>query len=285
MKTPARFALSMGTFLLGAWLFVFGVQTAQTQVLPGWPAGFMAASNIPCTGGTITTSGGQTIHTFTSNANLVCSQAKTITALVIGPGGSGGGGWFGGGGGAGGMCELPSTSLAAGTYAVVIGTGGAAVTGNGVIGNQGSADTTFNGITAVKGGAGGAYDTVAAVGSAAGGAANAGTGKASTQTTPSGGATCYGNTGGTGTGTAGAGGGGAGGAGGGGAGNPGARGAGRANSISGASVTYSTGGRGGNNAGGSAACSQSGDGGDAASSTGGTSRAGCDGKVVVSYAS
>src|SRR5690349_15715621 len=68
-----------------------------------------AAFTAACTGGTITTSGGNTIHTFTSSGTLDCTGAggtQTANVLVVGGGGGGGGGSGsgarGGGGGAGG---------------------------------------------------------------------------------------------------------------------------------------------------------------------------------------
>src|SRR5215472_3617291 len=84
------------------------------------------------TGGTITVSGGKRIHTFTSTGTFVASGGCTITYLIVAGGGSGGGG-DGGGGGAGGLLT-GSTTIGAASYAVTVGTGGAAaavaVTGN-----------------------------------------------------------------------------------------------------------------------------------------------------------
>ena len=82
------------------------------------------------TGGTTSTSGSNTIHTFTSSGSFVVTGGgtKDVTAYVIGGGGAGGtqdssGGESGGGGG-GGMATKTFT-LSAGTYSVTVGAGGA----------------------------------------------------------------------------------------------------------------------------------------------------------------
>ena len=90
------------------------------------------------TGGTSSsiTDGGlsYTLLTFNSDANLVVGTAGLFDVLVIGGGGSGGGGGFGCGGGGAGNYIRATVYLAAATYAVTIGTGGA---GNGGAGNSG----------------------------------------------------------------------------------------------------------------------------------------------------
>jgi hypothetical protein len=78
-------------------------------------------SYVTATGGTVTTSGDYKIHTFTSDANFVVSDAgsaggsNTVDYLVV-AGGGGGGRGIGGGGGAGGYRE--SSGTASGSYAV-----------------------------------------------------------------------------------------------------------------------------------------------------------------------
>jgi hypothetical protein len=106
------------------------------------------------TGGTITTSGGYRIHTFTSSGTFTIYENKTVEYLIVG-GGGGGGEWFGGGGGGGGVRSGSSsiTGVGAGTnYAVNIGTGGAA--GSATRGNNGG-NSSFNSITSTGGGGGG----------------------------------------------------------------------------------------------------------------------------------
>ena len=65
------------------------------------------------------------IHTFTNGGTLACTGNGNVDCLVVGGGGSGGGGQpsGGGGGGAGGLVT-GSQFLLAGSYPVVVGTGG-----------------------------------------------------------------------------------------------------------------------------------------------------------------
>lgn len=212
--------------------------------------GVALSSPASATGGTITTSGGYTIHTFTSGGTFTVSGGSlSVDYLVVAGGGGGGGSLSGGdggcGGGAGGML-VNSTSLASGAYTITIGSGGA---GGDATANRGGAggDSIISGIaTATGGGGGGAYNN----------GLNGGNGG-------SGGGGNYTGTAGTGTGGQGNNGGsdpsnyGFSGAGGGGAGAVGANpsgasgktggngGAGVANSYSGSSVTYAGGGGGG----------------------------------------
>ena len=76
---------------------------------------------IIATGGTITTSGNDKIHTFTGPGTFtVCTAAVSaanniVSYAVVAGGGGGGGGYVGGGGGAGGFRELknPATPYTA----------------------------------------------------------------------------------------------------------------------------------------------------------------------------
>lgn len=83
------------------------------------------------TGGTVTTSGGKTIHTFTTSGDFVVPYAGSVDVLVVA--GGGGGASFnehsyykagGGGGGAGEFKETSTVSVSQQTYSVVIGNGG-----------------------------------------------------------------------------------------------------------------------------------------------------------------
>ena len=58
-------------------MFTFGTLTI--------PRSFMPAA----TGGTITYSGGKTIHTFTTSGNFVVNTSLTVDYLVVGGGGGG----------------------------------------------------------------------------------------------------------------------------------------------------------------------------------------------------
>ena len=109
-------------------------------------------------GGTKTTAGGYTYHTFTSSGNFVNTIASLSTEFLLVAGGGGGGsgddGTGGGtGGGAGGAIDGTAT-LSAATFAIVIGAGGSG--GKRVNGPEGTngGDSTFNSNTAIGGGRG-----------------------------------------------------------------------------------------------------------------------------------
>lgn len=116
-------------------------------------------------GGTVTYSGGYTIHTFTSTGVLqVDSSAngKVVEYLIIGGGGGGGhaepnpGGDGAGGGGAGGFVT-GFTTLSAGTKTVTVGLGGAGDLWQ--TQSSDGRDSEFNGIYARGGGGGGSDDS------------------------------------------------------------------------------------------------------------------------------
>ena len=136
---------------------------------------------IVATGGTITTSGNDKIHTFTGPGTFtvstaaLCAANNLVSYLVVGGGGSGGnGGGYGGAGGAGGFREVKSPStpytaspldgystpgnritVTAQGYPIVVGGGGAGVgPGYPGKGNNGNV-STFSTITGAAGGAGG----------------------------------------------------------------------------------------------------------------------------------
>ena len=126
-----------------------------------------ALSNVlSVTGGTITTSGSYTIHTFTSSGTFVVDGGSLtgVDYLVV-AGGGGGGSRRAGGGGGGGMVNATNQSIAAGTYTITIGAGGAGATtdtANGVVGGNtalGSIQTCngggYGGGQAQTGGSGG----------------------------------------------------------------------------------------------------------------------------------
>tara|TARA_R100000152_G_C6771943_1_gene198621 strand:+ start:91 stop:1782 length:1692 start_codon:yes stop_codon:yes gene_type:complete len=198
------------------------------------------------TGGTVTTSGGNTIHTFSSDGNFVVSGAAgTIDYLIIG----GGGGGCQGGGGAGGVIYQTNQSIAIGTYAVVVGAGGGGDNSPSAGKGGDGGDSSFNSQTAIGGGGGGSGGTNGGDGGSGGGNARDGGGNNGSGTSG------QGNDGGHTTDGSWRGGGGGGGAGG--AGQPGDGngtqggeqggngGAGATYSISGSSVCYAGGGGGG----------------------------------------
>jgi hypothetical protein len=119
------------------------------------------------TGGTSSTItvGGEsyTLLTFASDANLTVTKAGLFDLLLIGGGGAGGygsssgtgGGAGGGGGDIVGLDTVITTYLAAGTYSVDIGAGGAANTGLPGLGNGNP--STLAGFISIGGGGGGMF--------------------------------------------------------------------------------------------------------------------------------
>jgi hypothetical protein len=149
--------------------------------------GYDTITYINATGGTITTSGDDRIHTFTGDGNFVVSSVGNaggggdkVSYLVIAGGGGGGGspspgGNGGGGGGAGGFREgkdSPMSSytvsplnapagltVAAGTYPITVGagaSGGSSGTHPGGSAGRGS-NSVFSTITSTGGGGGAAH--------------------------------------------------------------------------------------------------------------------------------
>lgn len=88
--------------------------------------------NLTVTGGTKTSYGSYTSHTFLAPGTLVVENVPgaNFDILVVGGGGAGGSGNNGsyeaGGGGAGGMRVFPGQSIATGSYSVTVGDGGTA---------------------------------------------------------------------------------------------------------------------------------------------------------------
>lgn len=136
-------------------------------------------------GGTITTSGGYTIHTFNSSGTFVANRELEVEYLVVAGGGGGGGavaaGQAGGGGGAGGYRTSTGTSgggssaesllrVNSGTsYAITVGAGGA----GGIGSNRGAngVNSTFASINSLGGGAGGAITSALPLTGGSGGGA------------------------------------------------------------------------------------------------------------------
>ena len=86
----------------------------------------IAHASVVANGGTETLLNGDTevVHKFTSSGTFTLHVDSTVRILVVGGGGGGGGDCSAGGGG-GGVIETNDVALAAGTYAVTVGAGGA----------------------------------------------------------------------------------------------------------------------------------------------------------------
>ncbi len=238
------------------------------------------ATPIVATGGTITYSGGYTIHTFTSSGTFtVTSGSGYVETLVVAGGGGGGGGngvVSGGGGGAGGLLYDATYEITTQAYTVTVGNGGAGAVLNTDNGNNGT-NSVFDLMTAIGGG-GGAGATLlngnnggsggGSVGSGGynGGTGTSGQGSNGGSNTVDGGAAGGGGAGGVGSNNGGSNGGASGGVG-------------LAYSISGTSVYYAggggggsfdaTGGSGGNGGGGAGASGASANAGNGTINTGG----------------
>ena len=222
-------------------------------------------------GGTLTTSGGNQIHTFTSSGTLSPITPITASYLVVAGGGGSArqlGGFAGnGGGGAGGLLSGSTTIYSGATYVVTVGAGGAGGTTSGVAPSGSNSVLSGTGLTTLTstggGGGGGSTGTGANGGSGGGGSGElprtAGTGTSG-----------QGNNGGAGV-NAGGGGGGAGAAGSvavtitGGAG-----GVGTSSSISGTATFYAGGGGGGAYSSGTAGTGGNGGGGNGGAGTSNT---------------
>ena len=160
---------------------------------------------------------GKTIYKFTNTglASITVGTAGTAEILVVGAGGTGGNNGAGGGGGAGGYIYNASAYFPAGTHTVYVGAGGADTTMNGE-------SSVLGPYIAVGGGAGGTYSYFNP-----GYGGNGGSGGGSNSGAPVGKGTPGQGYDGSGTQGGGAG---------------GSSGAGVANSITGTSVIYATGG-------------------------------------------
>ena len=132
---------------------VSSVQKKSMAVYSG-TAWVQMSTKFAATGGTITTSGIYTIHTFTSSGTFTVEGSGEVEYLVIAGGGSGGG-QHGGGGGAGGYRTGTGLGVTEQAYTVTVGAGGAAIAGGASPnnGNNGS-NSVFSTITSIGGGGG-----------------------------------------------------------------------------------------------------------------------------------
>ena len=116
-----------------------------------------------------------------------------VQVLIVAGGGAGGG-RHGGGGGAGGVIQTTLKDVTAGSYAVTVGNGGAAVVNADAAGGNGGNSSVF-GLTAIGGGGGGSWDVTRS-----GNTGGSGGGASWYQSTAgSVGTACQGNQGGTGS--------------------------------------------------------------------------------------
>ena len=100
--------------------------SAMKRILPLLFLPALAQASVVANGGTETLLNGDTevVHKFTSSGTFTLHVDSTVRILVVGGGGGGGGDCSAGGGG-GGVIETNDVALAAGTYAVTVGAGGA----------------------------------------------------------------------------------------------------------------------------------------------------------------
>jgi hypothetical protein len=115
----------------------------------------VGSTPVTATGGTITTDGSYTIHSFSqaqSGTNYVTDTTQSIDYLIV-AGGGGGGFDLGAGGAAGGYRSFTSQSVANGTYAVTVGSGGTGSTSTSSRGGNGN-NSSFNSSTSAGGGGG-----------------------------------------------------------------------------------------------------------------------------------
>ena len=115
------------------------------------------------TGGTITYSGGNTIHTFTTSGTFTVTTAGDVDYLVVAGGGGGGGDDLGsgGGGGAGGFRNGTGHAVTVQGYTITVGAGGAGGANN-ALGVSGG-NSIFDTITSAGGGGGGNWRGVSGV--------------------------------------------------------------------------------------------------------------------------
>jgi len=179
----------------------------------GWVNVIDSTSNIRgnaflvATGGTVTTSGNDKIHTFTGPGTFavsntaVCATQNIVSYLVVAGGGSGAKG-NGGGGGAGGYRELKNpvtpytaspldgyptapnrVTVTATSFPITVGGGAAATTSPYNAGTVGS-NSIFSTITSAGGGFGAAYPAPCGGNGGSGGGAGANTGTGGSGNTP-----------------------------------------------------------------------------------------------------
>lgn len=112
----------------------------------------LKGTTFSATGGTITTSGAYTLHTFTASDTFTPNGSTNVEVLVVAGGGSGGGSTAGGGG-AGGLIYNASYGVTSSAITVTVGDGGSQAMEQ-TTGNNGQ-NSVFGSLTAIGGGGGG----------------------------------------------------------------------------------------------------------------------------------
>ena len=124
-------------------------------------------------GGTQTTHGLYTVHTFLSGSTSYTTDTAQDTDILIVAGGGGAGGHDGGGAGAGGVRALAAQSVGTGGATVVVGGGGTGNTNQGGQGTDGAnSSVAISGgstLAATAGGGGGSENAVGRTGGSGGG--------------------------------------------------------------------------------------------------------------------
>ncbi|MGD9724875.1 MAG: SGNH/GDSL hydrolase family protein [Nitrospiraceae bacterium] len=122
-------------------------------------------------GGTVTSVGDYTIHTFTTSGTLTVSGSLNCEYLIVGAGG-GGGCYWGGGGGAGAVLHGDGL-LSAASYTITVGTGGAGGDPLGTNSGAPGSSSSIDGFVA-DGGGGGSYAAIGGNGGSGGGGGSTG---------------------------------------------------------------------------------------------------------------
>jgi len=165
----SQLTLTSGSVGSGTYVWTLQEGDASTWIRTTTHTSTGTLTGIVASGGTITNSGGYTVHKFTSSGTFTVTSVQTgqnLEALVVAGGGGGGGTGVngGGGGGGGGVVNHGSLATVTGSYSVVVGAGGT----GGASGSVGG-DSSFSGITAKGGGGGGTYRSLGANGGSGGG--------------------------------------------------------------------------------------------------------------------
>jgi hypothetical protein len=108
-------------------------------------------------------SGGKTYYRFVATGKtmtITLASSKVVDLCLIG-GGGGGAAQAGGGGGAGGLQQSTGITLAAGTYSITIGLGGAGGSTSPMTYGRRGGNSTFSNMTANGGGGSGGYQNIA----------------------------------------------------------------------------------------------------------------------------
>jgi hypothetical protein len=140
-------------------LIIFNSTLSAVEVWSGTAWQALGLAKIEATGGTITTSGGFKIHTFssgTSTFQVTSAPANATAEVLVVAGGGGGGGrpYHGGGGGAGGVIYQSAFALSSQSYSVTVGEGGIGYNTASANAHNGQ-NSVFGALTAIGGGGGG----------------------------------------------------------------------------------------------------------------------------------